>query len=78
MEPKNLNIKGRKIPEEELANLRRHFNGMDYLIDTIHIVDGNIVSAKDIEAAHTWVQWLIYAAVQSFDANVEKIQIPDE
>lgn len=78
MEPKNLNIKGRKIPEEELANLRRHFNGMDYLIDTIHIVDGNIVSAKDIEAAHTWVQWLINAALQSFDANVEKIQNPDE
>ena len=78
MEPKNLNIKGRKISEEELANLRRHFNGMDYLVDTIHIVDGNIVSAKDIEAAHTWAQWLLNAALQSFDANVRLIQNPDE
>ena len=51
---------------------------MDYLVDTIHIVDGNIVSAKDIEAAHTWVQWLLNAALQSFDANLEKIQNPDE
>ena len=78
MEPKNLNIKGRKIPPEELKNLQRHFNGMDYLVDTIHIVDGKIVSAKDIEAAHTWVQWLLNAALQSFDANLEKIQNPDE
>ena len=74
MEPENLDIKGRKIPEEEMANLRRHFNGMDYLVDTMHIVDANIANAKDMKAAHTWVQWLLNAALQSFDSNVKSIQ----
>ena len=78
MEPKNLNIKGRQIPEEEMANLRRHFDGMDYLIETMHTIDANITDAKDIEAAHTWVQWLLNAALESFDANVESIQNPNE
>lgn len=78
MEPKNLNIKGRDIPPEEMKNLQRHFDGIDYLVDTMHAIDANITNAKDIEAAHTWVQWLINAALQSFDENVESIQNPDE
>jgi|TARA_B100001094_G_scaffold148916_1_gene144189 hypothetical protein len=73
MEPKNLNIKGRKIPVEEMANLRQYFNGMDYLVETMSIVDANIVNAKNEEAAHTWVQWLINVALQSFDSNIASI-----
>ena len=78
MEPKKLDITGRQIPPEEMENLRRHFDGIDYLADTMHAIDANIVNAKDIEAAHTWVQWLVNAALRSFDANVESIQDPNE
>ena len=51
---------------------------MDYLVDTMHIVDANIVNAKNEEAAHTWVQWLLNAALQSFDSNIESIRGEEE
>jgi len=56
-----------------MANLRQYFNGMDYLVETMSIVDANIVNAKNEEAAHTWVQWLINVALQSFDSNIASI-----
>ena len=78
MEPRNLDITGRDIPEEELANLRQYFNGMDYLVDTMNIVDASIVNARNEQAAHTWVQWLVNAALQSFDSNIESIRGEEE
>ena len=74
MEPKNINIKGRALSKEEKDNLYQYFDGMDYLVDTMHIVDANIVNAKNEEAAHTWVQWLVNAALASFDSNIASIQ----
>ena len=55
MEPKDLDITGRQLSKEEIDNLCQYFDGMDYLVDTMHIVDANIVNAKNEEAAHTWV-----------------------
>ena len=78
MEPKKLDIKGRQLSGEEHDNLRQYFDGMDYLVDTMHIVDANIVNAKNEEAAHTWVQWLLNAALSSFDSNIESIRGEEE
>tara|TARA_Y100000992_G_C21230473_1_gene475221 strand:+ start:805 stop:1041 length:237 start_codon:yes stop_codon:yes gene_type:complete len=78
MEPRKLDIKGRQLSKEENDNLRQYFDGMDYLVDTMHIVDANIVNAKNEEAAHTWVQWLLNAALQSFDSNIESIRGEEE
>jgi len=78
MEPKDLDITGRQLSKEEMDNLRQYFNGMDYLVDTMHIVDANIVNAKNEEAAHTWVQWLLNAALQSFDSNIASIRGEEE
>jgi len=78
MEPKDLDITGRNLSKEEMDNLRQYFDGMDYLVDTMHIVDANIVNAKNEEAAHTWVQWLLNAALQSFDSNIASIQREEE
>jgi len=78
MEPRNLDITGRRIPEEEMANLRQYFNGMDYLTDTMNIVNANIVDAQNEQAAHTWVQWLVNAALRSFDSNIGSIRGEEE
>tara|TARA_B100000073_G_scaffold237089_1_gene198408 strand:- start:219 stop:455 length:237 start_codon:yes stop_codon:yes gene_type:complete len=78
MEPKDLDITGRQLSKEEIDNLCQYFNGMDYLVDTMHIVDANIVNAKNEEAAHTWVQWLLNAALQSFDSNIASIRGEEE
>ena len=74
MEPKDLDITGRALSKEETDNLYQYFNGMDYLVDTMHSVDAKIVNAKNEEAAHTWVQWLVNAALKSFDANIASIR----
>lgn len=74
MEPKDLDITGRQLSKEETDNLLQYFDGIDYLVDTMHIIDANIVNAKNEEAAHTWVQWLLNAALQSFDSNIESIR----
>lgn len=74
MEPKNLVIEGRDLSDEELANLLPCFDGIDYLVDTMHIIDANIVEGKNEVAAHAWVQWLVNAALQSFDSNIEAIK----
>ena len=78
MEPKDLDITGRQLSKEEIDNLCQYFNGMDYLVDTMHIVNANIVNAKNEEAAHTWVQWLLNAALQSFDSNIASIRGEEE
>tara|TARA_Y100000004_G_C8682245_1_gene313882 strand:- start:2 stop:241 length:240 start_codon:yes stop_codon:yes gene_type:complete len=74
MKPKDLDITGRTLSKEEMDNLYQYFDGIDYLVETMHIVDANIVNAKNEEAAHTWVQWLLNAALQSFDSNIESIR----
>ena len=71
MEPNNLDIKGRPLSEEERKKLYQYFNKMDYLTDTIHIVEANIAEANDTEAASIWVQWLLNAALGSFDRIVK-------
>ena len=78
MEPKDLDITGRQLSKEEMDNLRQYFNGMDHLVDTMYIVNANIVNAKNEEAAHTWVQWLLNAALQSFDSNIASIRGEEE
>ena len=71
MEPNNLDIKGRPLSEEECKKLYQYFNKMDYLTDTIHTVEANIAEANDTEAASIWVQWLLNAALGSFDRIVK-------
>jgi len=66
-EPENLVKSGRTIDREEMAKLEPYFDNMDYLIETVKIVEGNIKDANDIDAASTWVQWLLNVALQSFD-----------
>ena len=74
MEPKNLEITGRDLTDEELAHLLPYFDGIDYLVDTMHIIDANICEGKNEVAAHAWVQWLVNAALQSFDSNIAAIK----
>ena len=38
MEPKNLDIKGRNLSKEEQKKLYQYFDGMDYLTETMSIV----------------------------------------
>ena len=66
-EPENLVKSGRTIDREEMAKLEPYFDNMNYLIETVKIVEGNIKDANDIDAASTWVQWLLNVALQSFD-----------
>ena len=66
-EPKNLDITGRKLSAEEITNLFQYFDGIDYLEETVSIVAGNIKAAKNVDAASTWVQWMLNVALQSFD-----------
>ena len=66
-EPENLVKSGRTIEREEMAKLEPYFDNMNYLIETVKIVEGNIKDANDIDAASTWVQWLLNVALQSFD-----------
>ena len=66
-EAENLVKSGRTIDREEMAKLEPYFDNMNYLIATVKIVEGNIKDANDIDAASTWVQWLLNVALQSFD-----------
>ena len=66
-EPENLVKSGRTIDREEMAKLEPYFDNMNYLIETVKIVEGNIKDANHIDAASTWVQWLLNVALQSFD-----------
>ena len=66
-EPENLVKSGRTIDREEMAKLEPYFDNVNYLIDSVKIVEGNIKDANDIDAASTWVQWLLNVALQSFD-----------
>lgn len=68
MEPKNLDIKGRFLGKEEQEKLFQYFDGMDYLTETMNIVQGNIAAAQDEEAASIWVQWILNAALSDFDS----------
>ena len=74
MEPKNLDIKGRNLSKEEQKKLFQYFNGMDYLTETMNIVQGNIAAAGDEEAASIWVQWILNAGLQSFDSIVDGLE----
>tara|TARA_B100000287_G_scaffold244958_1_gene230350 strand:+ start:156 stop:401 length:246 start_codon:yes stop_codon:yes gene_type:complete len=71
-EPENLVVSGRDIDHEEMANLRPYFDNMNHLIETVKIVEGNIKDANDIDAASTWVQWLLNVALDSFDVIMEQ------
>ena len=71
-EPENLVKSGRTIDREEMAKLEPYFDNMNYLIETVKIVEGNIKDANDIDAASTWVQWLLNVALQSFDTIMEQ------
>ena len=66
-EPKNLDITGRGLSTEEMTNLEQYFNRIDYLTETVSIVEDNIKAAKDVDAASTWVQLMLNVALQSFD-----------
>ena len=66
-EPKNLDITGRRLSTEEMTNLKPYFDRIDYLTETVSIVASNIKAAKNVDAASTWVQWMLNAALQSFD-----------
>tara|TARA_B100000131_G_scaffold321162_1_gene371120 strand:+ start:664 stop:1095 length:432 start_codon:yes stop_codon:yes gene_type:complete len=74
MEPKNLDIKGRNLSKEEQKKLFQYFDEMDYLTDTMNIVQRNIVAAQDEEAASIWVQWILNAALQDFDSIVNALE----
>ena len=71
IEPKNLDINGRTINPEEMANLRPFFDDIGLLVETVNIVEGNIREAENVDAASTWVQWLVNVALASFDRIVE-------
>ena len=72
-EPKNLDITGRRISPEEMANLLPFFsNDINHIVESVHIVEGRIKEAKNIDAASTWVQWLVNVALKSFDSITEK------
>ena len=74
MEPKNLDIKGRNLSKEEQERLFQYFDGMDYLTETMNIVQHNIAAAGDEEAASIWVQWILNAGLQGFDSMVGELQ----
>ena len=74
MEPKNLVIERRDLSDEELAHLLPCFDGIDNLVDTMHVVDANIVLLKNEVAARAWAQWLVNAALASFDSNIATIK----
>lgn len=73
LQPVDLNPEGRELSTEEIKNLTRHFDGIDYLTTTMRIISANIAEAKDSAAASTWVQWLLNSALVEFDSIMESI-----
>jgi len=72
-QPAGLDPEGRDLSAEEMENLMQHFDGIDYLTQTMETISGNIAEAKDTAAASTWVQWLLNAALVDFDSIMESI-----
>ena len=66
-QPAGLAIEGRDLTAEETGLLVQYFDGIDYMVDTMNIIAGNIAEAKDEKAADIWVQWCLNAALQDYD-----------
>lgn len=77
MDPKNLQIKGRPLTDQELEHINDTYPARDFDkkggYEAMCNWQANIVAAKDIEAAHAFVQWWLNYALGAFDNMVEEI-----
>jgi len=77
MEPKNIEIKGRPLTDEESKLVDATYPHRDFDkrggYEAMMSWQANIVAAKDIEAAHAFVQWWLNYALRAFDNMLEEI-----